>query len=246
MRCGWNNPLRTGILRVNAGLMAANMAAGARARVALVEEGRMGGECLNTGCVPSKALIRSAKLAKEGHGPERLGLTGRLEPDYAAIMARIGRVIAAIAPTIPWSATGGSVSTWSMGRPASSTVDRAGGRPASCDDGPSIDRCKSNRTRAKLCRHRGDLPILPSRSRKTTFSDAEPRCTYRFEISGLGSYGDAGPLVHLYSRKQLVGAVLGAENRSLALFHVEPILAERSDNIRLMRDQGGGLQLQLK
>ncbi len=82
----------------SAGLVAASMAAGARARVALVEEGRMGGECLNTGCVPSKALIRSAKLAKEGHGPERLGLTGRLEPDFAAIMARIGRVIAAIAP----------------------------------------------------------------------------------------------------------------------------------------------------
>lgn len=82
----------------SAGLVTAYIAATARARVALIEQGAMGGDCLNTGCVPSKALIRSAKLAKEGAHPERLGLTGRLEPDFAAIMRRIREVITRIAP----------------------------------------------------------------------------------------------------------------------------------------------------
>jgi pyruvate/2-oxoglutarate dehydrogenase complex dihydrolipoamide dehydrogenase (E3) component/uncharacterized membrane protein YdjX (TVP38/TMEM64 family) len=82
----------------SAGLVTAYIAAAARARVALIEERKMGGDCLNTGCVPSKALIRSAKLAKEGMHPERLGLNGRLEPDFAAIMRRIEKVIARVAP----------------------------------------------------------------------------------------------------------------------------------------------------
>ncbi|UWU16920.1 FAD-dependent oxidoreductase (plasmid) [Rhizobium sullae] len=82
----------------SAGLVTAYIAATARARVALIEQGEMGGDCLNTGCVPSKALIRSAKLSKEGAHPERLGLKGHLEPDYPAIMRRIERVIARVAP----------------------------------------------------------------------------------------------------------------------------------------------------
>ncbi|TAN12398.1 MAG: pyridine nucleotide-disulfide oxidoreductase [Rhizobiaceae bacterium] len=82
----------------SAGLVTAYIAATARARVALIEQSEMGGDCLNTGCVPSKALIRSAKLAKEGAHPERLGLKGRLEPDFPAIMRRIQRVIARVAP----------------------------------------------------------------------------------------------------------------------------------------------------
>ncbi|HEV7878099.1 FAD-dependent oxidoreductase [Bradyrhizobium sp.] len=82
----------------SAGLVTAFIAATARAKVALIEEGEMGGDCLNTGCVPSKALIRSAKLAKEGRHPQRLGLNGGLEPDFAAIMDRIKRVIARVAP----------------------------------------------------------------------------------------------------------------------------------------------------
>ena len=58
----------------------------------------MGGDCLNTGCVPSKALIRSAKLAHEGARAAEFGLTGRLEPDFAAVMARGARRLAKIAP----------------------------------------------------------------------------------------------------------------------------------------------------
>ena len=82
----------------SAGLVTAYVAATARARVALIEERRMGGDCLNTGCVPSKALIRSAKLAHEGADPSRFGLTGRLEPDFAAVMARVRKVVGEVAP----------------------------------------------------------------------------------------------------------------------------------------------------
>lgn len=82
----------------SAGLVTAYIAAAARARVALIEQGKMGGDCLNTGCVPSKALIRSAKLAHEGVHPQRLGLSGKLEPDFPAIMRRIERVVARVAP----------------------------------------------------------------------------------------------------------------------------------------------------
>jgi pyruvate/2-oxoglutarate dehydrogenase complex dihydrolipoamide dehydrogenase (E3) component/uncharacterized membrane protein YdjX (TVP38/TMEM64 family) len=82
----------------SAGLVTAYIAAAARAKVALIEQNQMGGDCLNTGCIPSKTLIRSAKLAKEGADPARLGLTGELKPDFAAIMQRIRTVIARIAP----------------------------------------------------------------------------------------------------------------------------------------------------
>ena len=58
----------------------------------------MGGDCLNTGCVPSKTLIRSAKLAHEAASAERFGLNGRLEPDFKAVMARVRATIAKIAP----------------------------------------------------------------------------------------------------------------------------------------------------
>lgn len=82
----------------SAGLVTAYVAAAARARVALIEQGKMGGDCLNTGCIPSKTLIRSAKLAKEGNHPERFGLSGRLDPDFPSIMRRIEGAIARVAP----------------------------------------------------------------------------------------------------------------------------------------------------
>lgn len=82
----------------SAGLVAAYVAAAAKARVALIEQSEMGGDCLNTGCVPSKALIRSAKLAHEGAVAAAFGLKGRLEPDFAAVMARVRGVVARVAP----------------------------------------------------------------------------------------------------------------------------------------------------
>ena len=82
-----------------AGLVSSYIAAATRARVALVERHRMGGDCLNTGCVPSKALLRSARLMAQISRADEFGLrdaTGR--PDFAAIMARVRRVIETIEP----------------------------------------------------------------------------------------------------------------------------------------------------
>ena len=70
-----------------------------KAKVTLIEKHKMGGDCLNTGCVPSKALLRSAKLANELKKAEQLGfkpITG--EVDFAAVMQRVQRVVADIEP----------------------------------------------------------------------------------------------------------------------------------------------------
>jgi pyruvate/2-oxoglutarate dehydrogenase complex dihydrolipoamide dehydrogenase (E3) component/uncharacterized membrane protein YdjX (TVP38/TMEM64 family) len=81
------------------GLVTSYIAAAVKAKVTLVEGHKMGGDCLNYGCVPSKALIRSAKLAKQLRRADSLGVTGASgRVDFAAVMARIHRVIAAIEP----------------------------------------------------------------------------------------------------------------------------------------------------
>ena len=59
----------------SAGLIAALIAATVRAKVTLVEKHKMGGDCLNTGCVPSKTLIRSAKVAQYQRNGAKFGLT---------------------------------------------------------------------------------------------------------------------------------------------------------------------------
>jgi pyruvate/2-oxoglutarate dehydrogenase complex dihydrolipoamide dehydrogenase (E3) component/uncharacterized membrane protein YdjX (TVP38/TMEM64 family) len=82
----------------SAGLVTTYVAAAARAKVALIEQGEMGGDCLNTGCVPSKALIRSAKLAADARKGADFGLDGELRPDFAAILRRVRRVVAKVAP----------------------------------------------------------------------------------------------------------------------------------------------------
>ncbi len=81
------------------GLVAAQIAAGVGARVALVERDRTGGDCLWTGCVPSKSLIASAKGAHRMRHADELGLPA-IEPkiDFARVMERVGRVIHAIEP----------------------------------------------------------------------------------------------------------------------------------------------------
>lgn len=82
----------------SAGLVSAYIAAAAKARVAIVECDQLGGDCLNTGCVPSKALIHSAKILKDASEAPSLGLCGQLTADFPAIMARVQRVIARVAP----------------------------------------------------------------------------------------------------------------------------------------------------
>ena len=81
------------------GLVTAYIAAAVKAKVTLVEAHTMGGDCLNFGCVPSKSLIRSARLVKEIGDGKALGVTcPGASVDFAAAMARVQRVIAAIAP----------------------------------------------------------------------------------------------------------------------------------------------------
>ncbi len=77
-----------------AGLVTAVGAAGLGAKVALVEKHLMGGDCLNVGCVPSKALIRSARAAADMRRIERYGLrsTGGFKVDFAAVMERMRRL----------------------------------------------------------------------------------------------------------------------------------------------------------
>ena len=69
------------------------------ASVVLVERGKMGGDCLNTGCVPSKALIRSAKLLNQISRSAHYGIaTASATFDFAEVMARIKNVIKTIEP----------------------------------------------------------------------------------------------------------------------------------------------------
>lgn len=83
----------------SAGLVSAYIAAAAKARVTLVEAHRMGGDCLNFGCVPSKALIKSAKVAHQMRHADRYGLEA-VEPKvpFSAVMERIHKVISEIEP----------------------------------------------------------------------------------------------------------------------------------------------------
>jgi pyruvate/2-oxoglutarate dehydrogenase complex dihydrolipoamide dehydrogenase (E3) component/uncharacterized membrane protein YdjX (TVP38/TMEM64 family) len=83
----------------SAGLVAAYLARALGAEVTLIEEARMGGDCLNTGCVPSKALLRVARAVHEVRGAGLYGLAGaRAEVDFPAVMARVRDVIRAIEP----------------------------------------------------------------------------------------------------------------------------------------------------
>ncbi|MGQ0710441.1 MAG: FAD-dependent oxidoreductase [Rhodoferax sp.] len=82
-----------------AGLVTAYIAAALKARVTLVEAHRMGGDCLNYGCVPSKALIRSARAAHQARHAHALGLDqGAASVSFPRVMARVQAVVAAVAP----------------------------------------------------------------------------------------------------------------------------------------------------
>ncbi len=83
----------------SAGLVSAYIAAAVKARVALIERHKMGGDCLNTGCVPSKALLRSARLMADARNSERYGIaTVNAEVDFAEVMRRVHTIIARIEP----------------------------------------------------------------------------------------------------------------------------------------------------
>ena len=83
----------------SAGLVSAYIAAAVKAKVTLIEKHRMGGDCLNTGCVPSKALLRSAKLISQIRNSERYGIKKTsVEFDFADVMQRVQRVVKTIEP----------------------------------------------------------------------------------------------------------------------------------------------------
>ena len=83
----------------SAGLVTSYIAAAVKAKVALIEKNKMGGDCLNTGCVPSKALIKSASLVSQIRRATSYGLN-TMEPNFnlGLIMKRVQRVISTIEP----------------------------------------------------------------------------------------------------------------------------------------------------
>jgi pyruvate/2-oxoglutarate dehydrogenase complex dihydrolipoamide dehydrogenase (E3) component/uncharacterized membrane protein YdjX (TVP38/TMEM64 family) len=83
----------------SAGLVTSYIAAAVKAKVTLVERHKLGGDCLNTGCVPSKALIKSAKLLHQAGKSQKYGIRKMTtEHDFAEVMERVQRVIKTIEP----------------------------------------------------------------------------------------------------------------------------------------------------
>ncbi|MCH7885521.1 MAG: mercuric reductase [Planctomycetes bacterium] len=102
----WVNPEPTGRYNMvvigagTAGLVTASGAAGLGAKVALIERGMMGGDCLNVGCVPSKALIRCARVCADARGAGAFGVRvgGDVTVDFPKVMERMRRLRAGISP----------------------------------------------------------------------------------------------------------------------------------------------------
>src|SRR5438477_773724 len=101
---GWRNPQPAGRYSLvvvgggPAGLIAASAAASMGAKVALVERDLLGGECLNTGCIPSKTIIRTSRLYAEMRDAENFGarVPGNVQVDFPFVMDRMRRVRARI------------------------------------------------------------------------------------------------------------------------------------------------------
>ncbi len=101
---GWQKPEKfdynlVAIGAGSGGLVSAYIAAAVKAKVALIEKDKMGGDCLNTGCVPSKALIRSAKMLSYAKRANEFGFTsGQFEYNFADVMERVQEVIEKVEP----------------------------------------------------------------------------------------------------------------------------------------------------
>lgn len=103
---GWKNPIPNGRYNLvvigagTAGLVTAAGAAGLGAKVALIERGAMGGDCLNFGCVPSKALLSAARCMAAVNGANDFGVRvhSPANVDFASVMERVRRLRARISP----------------------------------------------------------------------------------------------------------------------------------------------------
>ena len=83
----------------SAGLVSAYIGAAVKAKVTLIERHRMGGDCLNTGCVPSKALIATAKLLSHIRRSKEFGIrTASADFDFGEVMERVQKVIGQVEP----------------------------------------------------------------------------------------------------------------------------------------------------
>ena len=83
----------------SAGLVSAYIAAAVKSKVALIERDKMGGDCLNSGCVPSKALIRSARILNYGRRADEFGLKQTaINFDFSEVMERVQQVVTKIEP----------------------------------------------------------------------------------------------------------------------------------------------------
>lgn len=97
-----NKTINTDICVIGAGSGGLSLAAGAvqmGAKVVLIEKGKMGGDCLNTGCVPSKALLAAGHAAQNARRASKFGVsTGSVEVDFGRAIDYVHSVIAGIAP----------------------------------------------------------------------------------------------------------------------------------------------------
>ncbi|WP_417439421.1 FAD-dependent oxidoreductase [Idiomarina abyssalis] len=83
----------------SAGLVSAYIASAVKAKVTLIEKHKMGGDCLNTGCVPSKALLHVAELAHNARNASRVGVSiGKVSVDFKQVMQQVQSVIKDIEP----------------------------------------------------------------------------------------------------------------------------------------------------
>lgn len=82
-----------------AGLMTSYVAASARAKVTLIEGHKMGGDCLNFGCIPSKSLIRSAAFLRQARHATELGIArATIDYNFGDVMTRVHRIVNTVAP----------------------------------------------------------------------------------------------------------------------------------------------------
>ena len=125
-----------------AGIVGAKTAAGFGARVLLVERERTGGDCLWTGCVPSKSLLAAAAAAADARAATRFGVhTGEVRVDFTGVMAHVRSAIAAIAPAdsvAALEAAGVHVVTGNLTFTGAHTADLANAVDTDNTDGRSV------------------------------------------------------------------------------------------------------------